>query len=109
MTPTWQAGVTHGHGALPRDLAASQRRPAGLVTRRAAHRAERAALDNPAGAATHQLVASATHHQRTDPSQKLDTGQQETISRSHPHGASVEDSACPSNQRPAAPTPPTLT
>lgn len=41
-----------GHGALPRDLAASQRRLAGLVTPRAAHRAERAALDNPTGAAT---------------------------------------------------------
>ena len=32
MTPTCQAGVTHRHGALPRDLAASQRRPARLVT-----------------------------------------------------------------------------
>ena len=71
---TRQAAVINGHGALPRDLAATQRRTGGLVTRRAAQRAERAALDNPAGAATH-LVASATHHQQPDPSQKLDTGQ----------------------------------
>ena len=70
---TRQAAVIHGYGALPRDLAATQRRTGGLVTRRAAQRAERAALDNPAGAATH-LVASATHHQQPDPSQKLDTG-----------------------------------
>ena len=70
---TRQAAVINGHGALPRDLAATQRRTGGLVTRRAAQRAERAALDNPAGAATH-LVASATHHQQPDPSQKLDTG-----------------------------------
>jgi hypothetical protein len=75
MTPTCQAGVTHGHGPLPRDLAASQRHPARLVTRRAAQRAERAALDNPAEAATRPLVAAATHHQQPDPSQKLDTGQ----------------------------------
>jgi len=71
---TRQTGVTRRHGALPRDLAANQRRPAGLVTRRAAQRAERAALDNRAGAATHQLVPVATHHQQPDPSQKLDTG-----------------------------------
>ena len=78
---TRQAAVINGHGALPRDLAATQRRTGGLVTRRAAQRAERAALDNPAGAATH-LVASATHHQQPDPSQKLDTGQGVSSARS---------------------------
>ena len=57
--------------ALPGDLTANQRHPAGLVTRRAAQRAEPAALDNPAGAATRRLVASATDHQRPDLSQNL--------------------------------------
>ena len=79
--PAVGAHVTLGHGALPRDLAASERPAAGLVTRRAAQRAERAALDNPAGAATHPLVAPATHHQQPDPSQKLGTGH--VVPRSH--------------------------
>ena len=35
MTRTRDTDVTHGHGALPRDLAASQRRPARLVMSRA--------------------------------------------------------------------------
>ena len=74
MTRTRHTDVTHGHGALPRDLAANQRRPVELVTRRAAQRAERAALDNLAGAATDQLVPIGTHHQQPDPSQILDTG-----------------------------------
>ena len=88
MTQTRQTGVIHGHGALPRDLAATQRRTGGLVTRRAAQRAERAALDNPAGAATH-LVASATHHQQPDPSQKLDTGQMTILHQIQPHSRQI--------------------
>jgi len=86
MIRTRYTDVTHGHGALPRDLAANQRRPAELVTRgRAAQRAERAALDNLAGAGTEHLVPIATHHQQPDPSQKLDTGHHQASSH-----ASVE-------------------
>ena len=75
MTPDLPGGRDHGHGAPapgPRCQPAAPGQalsPAGRP-----NGAERAALDNPAGAATHDLVAIATHHQQPDPSQKLDTG-----------------------------------
>ncbi len=56
------------------NLAATQRRQPEAVTQRAAHRAERAALDRSGSAATHRLVPNATHFQQPDLSQKLDAG-----------------------------------
>jgi hypothetical protein len=67
--------MTSRPGLPAPDLAATQRRAAGLVTRRAAQRAEREALDKPVGAATSHNVAIATHLNRPDLSQILDTGQ----------------------------------
>jgi hypothetical protein len=49
--------MTSRPGLPAPDLAATQRRAAGLVTRRAAQRAEREALDKHAGPAT-QLVCA---------------------------------------------------
>jgi hypothetical protein len=74
--------------ALPRDLAANQRRTGAVVTRTAAQRAERAALDTATAAATHPLVASATHHLQPDLSQKLDTGH-----HSRPRSEGLSDAA----------------
>jgi hypothetical protein len=66
--------VTSRPRLLTPDLAATQRRAAGLVTRTAAQRAERQALDKPTAAAT-QNVAITTHLNRPDLSHFLDTGQ----------------------------------
>jgi hypothetical protein len=60
MTGASSLTVTSSPGPGP-NLAASQRQAARLVTRRTARRAEREALDELAGAATHNNVAIATH------------------------------------------------
>ena len=61
-TPT----ITSRPGLPAPDLAATQPRAAGLVTRKAAQRAEREALDKHAGVATSQQVVIATHSNRPD-------------------------------------------
>lgn len=73
MTAASPPTVTSGPGPAP-DLAANQRRAARIVTRRAAHRAEREALDDRVDAATPDNVAIAAHSNRPDLSHFLDTG-----------------------------------
>jgi hypothetical protein len=77
-TPT----ITSRPGRPALDLTAGKRRAVGLVTRRAAQRAEREALDKRARAATtHLIVAIPTHSNRPDLSHFLDTAHTDSARR----------------------------